>query len=371
MYSLAVHNKALWLLSGLESGGINLTSVRHEEGKRIHCLKKHTSAVSVLNLAQDELSVLSGSWDKLVMDWDLNTGNVKRTFDGSGGQISAIEMRPASSLPVPESSGEPILTNGTLSSNSDSKPLTNGVLTNGNGSATSANETANENSRQAMSPVDSLFGEDDNGSLFGESSVPNPTGFGDDEDEFSRAIANGVPQPDNEDEGDVSMIDVGGNDDPPQANGVQEYASQAEPAVEPSAPPEPASTIPLTNGLPHAEDPEKQPEHPEAGEDTRDRASQADTTFLAASIDGSIRIWDKRQQTPVAKIISRNAPPWCMGACWSPDGNSMYAGRRNGTVEEFNLHKGLRSATRTFKFPNGSGPVSAVRAMPNGRHLVW
>lgn len=60
-----------------------------------------------------------------------------------------------------------------------------------------------------------------------------------------------------------------------------------------------------------------------------------------------------------------------MNACWSPDGNFIYAGRRNGTVEEFSLHKGLKGAERSFKLPNGSGSVSAVRAMPNGRHLIW
>jgi len=59
-----------------------------------------------------------------------------------------------------------------------------------------------------------------------------------------------------------------------------------------------------------------------------------------------------------------------MAACWSPDGNFIYAGRRNGTVEEFSLHKGLKNAERTFKFPQGSGAVSALRAMPNGRHLI-
>jgi transcriptional activator SPT8 len=53
VYSLAVHSQALWLLSGLESGGINLQSVRHQEGTRIHTLKGHTSAVSVLTLGQD------------------------------------------------------------------------------------------------------------------------------------------------------------------------------------------------------------------------------------------------------------------------------------------------------------------------------
>jgi len=32
----------------------------------IHCFKKHTSAVSVLQLANDEQSVLSGGWDRQV-----------------------------------------------------------------------------------------------------------------------------------------------------------------------------------------------------------------------------------------------------------------------------------------------------------------
>ena len=77
VYCLAVHSEALWLLSGLEahpylsiadfqSGGINLQTVRHEEGKVLHCLKKHSSAVSVLRLGNDEQFVLSGGWDRQV-----------------------------------------------------------------------------------------------------------------------------------------------------------------------------------------------------------------------------------------------------------------------------------------------------------------
>ena len=32
--------------------------------------------------------------------------------------------------------------------------------------------------------------------------------------------------------------------------------------------------------------------------------------------------------------------------------------------------KGFRAPERTFKFPQGSGPVTSVKAMPNGRHLI-
>ncbi|KAI7167845.1 hypothetical protein KC352_g25497, partial [Hortaea werneckii] len=66
--------------------------------------------------------------------------------------------------------------------------------------------------------------------------------------------------------------------------------------------------------------------------------------------------------------------PWCTSACWSPDGNTFYAGRRNNTVDEYSIHhlgsKKNGEPSRQFKFQAGSGPVYSVRAMPNSRHLV-
>ena len=387
VYSLAVHKQGLWLLSGLESGGINLQSVRHDEGKRITCLRKHTSAVSVLNVAQDERSALSGSWDKTIIDWDLNTGLVKRMFEGSGGQISAIEMRPMSSLPVPEASGEAPLTNGTFSADNASKPRANGILTNGikHDAEADSNPLENGTADAPGSPTDSLFGgnDADGDSLFGDNDEGDASAGAlsggafadDDDDEFSRAIANGIQQQENEDaDGDVSMIDPGNPDAAPQVNGASGDHAIAErlssPGRQPAAISEEAA-VTLTNGLPHAEEPETFDPTTASAPEVSDAPLTADSTFLAASFDGTLRVWDKRKPTPVAKILPRNVPPWCMNACWSPDGNFIYAGRRNGTVEEFSLHKGLRGVERTFKFPNGSGAVSAVRAMPNGRHLIW
>jgi len=358
VYSLAVQSQSLWMLSGLESGCINLYSVRHDEGKRITYLQKHKSAVSVLTLAQDEKSVLSGSWDKNVFDWDLNTGQVKRTFEGSGsGQISAIEVRPASSLPVPEESGEPVVTNGTFSSNNDEKPHLNGASNGVNGT----NGVDGDNEDAPGSPADSLFGGgSDANSLFGETAgdgAPSGGNFGDEDDEFSRAIGMPVDNTETIDaNGDLAMGDAPGAEasapvQPPeaQANGTQEAQTNG---IKPEEKPE-SSTVNIVL-------------------ETQDAVATSDSTFLAASIDGALRVWDRRQPNPVAKIPIRNGvPPWCMAACWSPDGNYIYAGRRNGTVEEFSLHKGLKNAERTFKFPQGSGAVSAVRAMPNGRHLIW
>jgi transcriptional activator SPT8 len=378
VYSLAVQHQSLWLLSGVESGGINLQSVRHEEGKRITTLRQHTSAVSVLTLSQDEKSVLSGSWDKTINDWDLNTGQVKRRFETSGGQIAAIEQRPLSTLPIPQDTETMPTSNGTFSSNNASRPQANGVLPNGAGSLSRSATVKDENGNEDApgSPEDSLFGDKD--SLFGDDKDPSngPSAlapFGDDEeDEFSRAIANGIQQADEDGQGeDLDMMDTGGPVQAPQPD-------LSDGATAPSASTQPATLINglsetngslITNGLPHAEEIITSAT---SGAGQAEQPDSSETTFFDASMDGTLRIWDRRQSNPVARIApTRSTPPWCMNACWSPDGNYIYAGRRNGTVDEYSLHKGLREPQRTFKFPGVSGAVSAVRAMPNAKHLVW
>ena len=358
-----------------------MQSVRHDEGKLIICLREHTSAVSVLNLAQDEKSVLSGSWDKTVLDWDLNTGKIKRSFEGSGGQISALEIRPLSSLPVPEAAGETTYNCGLFSSDSSNKPRPSGTLTNGaSGGHTGSQAVELDNAEDAGSPTDSLFGGNDADSLFGDNDdgdigAPSSGNFvDDDDDDFSRAIANGIQEQENEDaEGVIDMASANEGAAGPSVNGIldRKPASESGVSADPKgagamASPSSANRLPRAEELPRSEAPAKL-----AASAPPDTASVSDSTFLAASFDGSLHVWDKRQSTAIARITPRNVPPWCMNACWSPDGNFIYAGRRNGTVEEFSLHKGLRGVERSFKLPNGSGPVSAVRAMPNGRHLVW
>jgi len=368
VYSLAVQSQALWMLSGLESGAINLYSVRHDEGKRIAHLSKHKSAVSVLTLAQDERSVLSGSWDKNVFDWDLNTGQVKRNFEGSGGQISAIEVRPASSLPVPEESGEPVVNKDTKTFTTNGNPsLTNGTngLVNGHGG-----EDGNEDA--PGSPTDSLFGGgSDANSLFGESAgdgAPSGGNFGDEDDEFSRAIGVELDNQQRDAQGDLAMGDADTTltGDLPDSSATVPVPEASQPNGVKSEP------VSQTNGASHPESAVESSTVTQSAPETQDAVATSDSTFLAASIDGPLQVWDRRQPNPVARIPTRTGvPPWCMAACWSPDGNYIYAGRRNGTVEEFSLHKGLKNAERTFKFPQGSGAVSAIRAMPNGRHLIW
>lgn len=360
VYSLACQSQALWLLSGTSSGAIRLQSVRHDEGREIALLRKHTSAVSVLSLSSDERSLLSGSWDKTVLDWDLETGQVRTTFSASASQISAIESRPLSSLPVPAELGEVIVTNGTFSSN-DAKPSVNGIK---------AESSSRAPSQGVVATPDSLFGDGGDDDLFGDGAVNMTNGdeladvFGGEDDEMSRAMAS-APHPEElvnqvmedatekplntEPESQENKVTQNSNEG---VNGVSNTTEQA-----------------MTNGLGHAEDLEKETINDENNRD-EDALPTSDSTFLATSIDGAIRVWDRRQPNPVARILPRATPPWCLSACWSPDGNFIYAGRRNNTVEEYDLRKGLKAPERVFRFPNGSGAVTSVKAMPNGRHLI-
>jgi transcriptional activator SPT8 len=392
VYSLATHSRALWILSGLTSGGINLQSVRHDEGKRICSLQKHTSAVSVLTLVPDEKSVLSGSWDKNIFDWDLNNGQTRRSFEGSGGQISAIELRPACGSPFPAHANEILPGSDTFSTNLG---VRNGLLSNG------APVPEPQDDVQASPVHESLFGSDgDAGSLFGDT---DGGAFGMDGDDGGTALDMSL-QGDSMLDGDASHNDVTMSDlnadtfnadsapapavqPPPEikterdsttpvngANGAADSAPNGAPPPNSAA----ESSLSLTSqiqppvDLPPPTSPtlimSSEPPKPQL-----DPGQSDENVFLAASIDGTIRVWDRRLPDPVARITpSRGVPPWCMGACWSPNGNRIYAGRRNGTVEEYDIHKARRGweSERSLKFPVGSGPVSAVRAMPNGRHLV-
>ncbi|CAO3659872.1 unnamed protein product [Umbelopsis vinacea] len=94
VYSIDIQSEGLWALSGLENGSINLVTVRHDEGKCHHVFWKHTGPVSVLTLVPGETSFMSGSWDKTIVEWDLNTGAIQREYSGYSSQISSISFRP-------------------------------------------------------------------------------------------------------------------------------------------------------------------------------------------------------------------------------------------------------------------------------------
>ncbi|KAI1343296.1 WD40 repeat-like protein [Xylariaceae sp. FL0016] len=437
VYSLAVHSQALWLLSGLESGGINLQSVRHDEGKRITCLQKHTNAVSVLTLAPDEKSVLSGSWDKNIFDWDLNVGSIARQYDGSGNQISALEIRPTGGAPVPLEASEEVGPSDTFFSNNglpdtaldldfktdqdygnDVKAETNGIGINGD-SGQGLHGTDGMPDAQGSPGHDSLFGGSPTGGsdLFGDNDGMGAFG-GDDDNEFSRAMMQDSAQDANTTMGDYSMPDPSFDPESGPAPAVQpptnadqhqddgnlfgssgnfdSFDESANNGMDNSVslPPLPDFAVSTSvdasfpTDAPSTSQPTDLDTQPGAALQSPsavfaapppthyDMTQTSDSTFLSASIDGTLRIWDRRVPNPVARIGNRpGVPPWCMGSCWSPDGNWIYVGRRNGTVEEFSVQRARGGSAgwqpeRVLKFPGGSGPVSCVRPMANGRHLI-
>lgn len=104
---------------------------------------------------------------------------------------------------------------------------------------------------------------------------------------------------------------------------------------------------------------------------TNGHASGSPDVFLSACIDGTMSIWDRRQTSACARLnVPKGVPPWCMSACWSFDGESIFCGRRNGTVEEYQVRGDLSLPSRSIKLPNNSGPVSCVATMPNKRSLI-
>ncbi|KAF9183870.1 Transcription factor spt8 [Haplosporangium sp. Z 767] len=95
VYSLDCHSEAIFAISGLESGSINLWTPRHEEGTCHHVFRQHTGPVSALKLTPDQQGFISGSWDHNVLQWDLNHGAIVRTYTGHGSQISSLSFQPA------------------------------------------------------------------------------------------------------------------------------------------------------------------------------------------------------------------------------------------------------------------------------------
>lgn len=261
VYALGVERNGLWCLSGLLSGGISLYTLVYNEGN-IHHYFRHTSnkraapslnnghsdAISALQVSYSQTSFLSGSWDKCIREWDLNTGKTLNLYSGSTGQISRLRYRPLG--------------------------LTDITFT------------------ETSSDADSLFGSDE----------------------------------DDDDKEDAGL----------RENGAKDVKS----------------------------DPGK------------NKALTDDKVFMSSSIDGTINIWDARVSgaNSVLKLgVPDGTPPWCMDSCWSNDGDKIYVGRRNSTVEEISLRMPhatqnnvlVPNVLKRLAFPKISGPVSALSIMPN------
>lgn len=94
--------------------------------------------------------------------------------------------------------------------------------------------------------------------------------------------------------------------------------------------------------------------------------------LLCASLDGQVSLYDRRAEDAAMRRFGteKGTPPWAMQACWSPDGQAVYVGRRNASVNVYDLRAGCKQPRRSVHFPPSSGPVTAVQAHPDNRHLL-
>ena len=58
--------------------------------------------------------------------------------------------------------------------------------------------------------------------------------------------------------------------------------------------------------------------------------------WLAAATDTSIKVWDLENMNVLDELISTNPPksgiPWCVSLTWSADGNTLFAGSTDGNI---------------------------------------
>lgn len=273
VYALDVERNGYWCLSGLLSGGISLYTMIYNEGAIHHYFEHnsrkqaqhstatgHLDTISVLRLNYEQNRFLSGSWDKTIREWDLNTGKVVNLYKDSTSQISNIQYRPR-------------------------------------GLADITFEVDGTETKQENSDVDSLFGDSDEEK--------------DKDDDEEAAVAKSKPD---------------------------------------------------TKG--------------------KNKVATSDSIFMSSSIDGVLNIWDARVSTSSSTLrigVPEGVPPWCMTSAWSNDGDKIYVGRRNSTVEELSLRMPFKlgngstavpNVSKTLQFPKISGPVSALSVMPNDNFIL-
>ncbi|KAK2466865.1 hypothetical protein APHAL10511_001123 [Amanita phalloides] len=336
VYSLSMHSDALWALAGTDSGHVNLFTVRHDPGRLIHVMNGHRGHVSALALDADEKGFFSAGWDGETIQWDLNTGQRTRHFTAHGAQLTTVAPRPLasgySSTPPPSYRDEETgmqtvydrseyITNGVLEGNSNrihSKPQVQAE-------AESRNQPAPDSDAKSDISFDPLFDDDPNGT--------------------------------------VNDVDEKAVNDPAQGASNIVTSNQSVETFRPTL-----SSVPPPKNAPPLLDPAAY-------------ATYSSNILMTAYIDGQVILWDRRVQTPgkgVGRLwISDKTPPWCLSACWSIDGNQLYAGRRNGTVDVWDVRQLGCSGTlntprilKTLRNPPSSGVVSCVVAFPDCRHIA-
>jgi WD40 repeat protein len=80
------------LVSGSGDKTIKLWNV--ETGQEIRTLKGHDSVVSSVNFSPDGKTLVSGSWDNTIKLWNVETGKEIRTFKGHDELVTSVNFSP-------------------------------------------------------------------------------------------------------------------------------------------------------------------------------------------------------------------------------------------------------------------------------------
>ncbi|KAJ9118653.1 hypothetical protein QFC22_003873 [Naganishia vaughanmartiniae] len=380
VHSLAVQSDGLWTLCGTESGPINLTSLRHAPGTIVHALQGpdgHTKTVSALCLNSDETKAFSGSWDQTIKQWDLNTGQVIRTFTKHRGQISSLQMRPENVGAGMGNSLAPSLMVGNLGEKADSSTEIQAErqADESKPHRSTTEDVEMKDLQEAEDGLEDAAGGSDYDSLFGDEDGEKDDGEDTDDRPDKASTANPTSSTDVQVQAGTDGFDFP-FDGPPAATALNKPVTAALP---PPPPPPPPSKPSSTNG--------KKPNLPVGGKQqglpvlTPAMYRQfSDDVMLASGIDGEVALHDRRiaGDTLVGRLeSSEKTPPWCMSACFSSDGQQVIAGRRNASLDVWDIRRMGKTGTketpsllRTLKHPATSGYVSCVAAFPDAQHIA-
>ncbi|KAJ9126073.1 hypothetical protein QFC24_002345 [Naganishia onofrii] len=310
VHSLAVQSHGLWTLCGTESGPINLTTLRHSPGTIVHALhgpEGHTKTVSALCLSSDETKAFSGSWDQTIKQWDLNTGQVIRTFTKHRGQISSLQMRPenvgagmgnslAPSLMVGSfgEAGDVSTGKGAEQPEDESKP---------HGSTTEDIEM--KDLQQAEDGLENGAGGSDYDSLFGDEDGEKEGEDTDDRPSVKASNANTTSSVDVQPRAGTEGFDFPFDGPPAAATAINKTTGDLPSPL----PPRPNSTNGKRSNLLGG----KQQGLPVLTPAMYRQFS--DDVMLASGIDGEVALHDRRigGDTLVGRLeSSEKTPPWCM-----------------------------------------------------------
>ncbi|KAI9615465.1 hypothetical protein H4Q26_011404 [Puccinia striiformis f. sp. tritici PST-130] len=398
VYSLAIHNEELWGLSGTESGNINLFTIRHDEGHIRHVFKasnpptpgpltatsdvrghKPGSVISSIDLNSDQNIAFSGGWDGIVLGWDLNTGQVVNKFIAHASQISTVSMRPDCRIPIYDSKFEEDLMEREeeerrvdCSEQADEQVDQEKKMNDEDTEMKTVEsvEVSNPNPTKGVESVQDKDSEED-GSLFG--GADNSGSDLDETPEPSVPLASISPVRGRLSGGSGLIL-------PSVAGGGEKSKISAPPLILPTIATNKAKVIaPIKPVLP----PTNLTQVPSVLDSSLPYIN--DDILMTSGIDGQVYLWDRRisgteSRGYVRKLeLSKSTSPWTACSSWSLDGRSIFVGRRNNSVDIYDLrfihhaHSRIHNPSivqRSIKLPTSSGPVSCVKAWPDHNHIL-